>query len=209
MTEAATQDYTDLNSLDLAGVDFDSLGAYEEAQTFTPIAPGRYPVALPPAITGKVIEVGGRNALEFDLEGLRIADDAAAFGGRPIFNQRVTTLPIKAKGKTLNATDAWDLLLNFGLASKEAEPTPQEYIEGMKAIAGLTTPNPVEITMKGSYQDPGNDKANTRGYVNVYEKAFKVNGVAQASITVTKTDGTTVEVKAKPTVAWRGWSGRA
>jgi hypothetical protein len=205
MTDTNTA-YADLTTLDVSEINLNQMGAYEEAQTFTPIAPGKYRLQMPAVIQGKAIDVAGTKALEFSLEGLTVAE--GAFAGRKLFNQRVSTLPIKAKGKTLNATDAWDLLINFGLASKEAEPTAAEYVAGMSQIQGLTTPNPVEITVRGSYQDHGNPAANKNGYVNVYDKAFRQGAETASVITVTKSDGSTAEVKAKPNVAWRGWAGR-
>lgn len=212
MTATATTDYQDLTTLDPGAVQTGSLGPYEEAQTFSPITPGRYDLQLPVQILGKPINVGGTTALEFSLEGLKIAE--GEFTGRNIFNQRVSTLPIKAKGKTINATDAWDLLRNLGLAG-DTEPSAAEYISGMQNAQGLVARN-VEVGVQGSYEgaepiniDPKLFKRNARGYVTIYQKAFFSGGVFQPEISVTSNDGTTRTVKAKPAVAWRGWSARS
>ncbi len=211
MTQTESQD---LNTLDVGELNFDAMGTYEEpSRGFGTITPGRYRLEMPQVITGKVIEVGGQKALEFELEGLRIAD-GEPFAKQRIFNAKVSTLAIKAKGKTLAASDAWDLLRNFGLAG-DTQPTPQEFIEGFQHIQGQVTPAGVEVTLKGSYQDaPGtaavkgrSSAANANGWVNLYQGAFADGkGGFNPTIEVNTQGGGTVTVKAKAAIAWRGWA---
>lgn len=212
MTDTDTQD---LSMLDVGEVNFDAMGPYEAPSNgFGVIAPGRYLLEMPTTLNAKVIEIGGVKAIEVDLEGLRIADNGQPHAKQRIFNAKVTTLPIKAKGKALNASDAWDLLLNFGLATKEKAPTGIEFQHGMEAVKGQVTPQAVEVTLKGSAQIPGleavkgrNSAANAKGWVTFYAPMFRnADGTYNATADIETPTGAMVTVKAKAAIGWRGWA---
>lgn len=178
--------------------------------------PGAYPLQLPPTITGRKVQFDtGPGFLEFNLDGLTTAT------GRFVKAGNFGTTISSRNHYQSSTNDVWDLMINFGAATRAAAPTPQEMLDFFKSAAGQVTPNPVGLEAYASYQDDGcpegtvaiNGKAKGgkarrsektgKTYVDVYGSAFK----GQPTINVTLSNGTTQTLSARPKVGRRGWLG--
>jgi hypothetical protein len=162
-----TENLNEIDSLDTAFWDDYTAATAPAAKTIP--TDGRYTVRMPDSIPDSAFEVkagaDGKRYLQVTLDPLTIVSDDEAVNGYTIRFARASTRPIpnfvkdgeawKAAG-TLNASDAADLLLNFG---SDARPVGvEDWKQAIKALAGRETPTPVYFAW-GGYDKTATGKA--------------------------------------------------